>query len=528
MKKIFILLLILNFLSCNRENEIKIVSGKVNSINAIVDPRVELMSIIQYLAEDKNINNTDSIYKQKVDEHFKAYKNHEVVAFYKELSEKGFRYDAPPTFMLYLTRKLDKDNRKMDESYKTQVLTRIGGIENEEKFIKLLKDFSEKSKFSKFYAENSDFYKKIIEEYSRQNGVNYIKFVEDFYGKKQNSYNSVLVTLYKGNYGPRIKAKNSSYDIYNIMAPRGSKENIPMFRNDILFHELSHSYINPLTDKYYDKVWLYEDLFNPIKSKMDKMAYGTWEITVNEHLVRAADIIMSEKAFGKMSTFSRIQEEISNGFIYIEPIIKSLREYESNRDKYKTLEEFYPELIDSFSKYGKARTVKKQDSYTGTVESMFTNMGDITIIIPSKEKNKISQLEIENLAYRLKNYWTKISGLKVDIIYDSEYNYRYNNDNLVIIGTYEGNKFFKNNKSKLPFSIEQEKIIIGNKEVKGNNLKFISVCTSPKNDKRGILVYSGQNVEEAKDIWNLLNIDIGSLNGYLVIKDNKIFDKGRF
>ncbi len=524
MKKILILLIVLSFFSCNNERGIKVVSGKVNSINAIVDPRVELMSIIQYLAEDKNINNTDSVYKQKADEHFKAYKNHEVITFYKVLNEKGFSYDAPPTFMLYLTQKLDKDNGKIDESYKTQILTRIGGIENEEKFIKLLKDFSEKSKFSKFYAENSDFYKKIIEEYSRQNGVDYIKFVEDFYGKEQNSYNSLLVTLYKGNYGPRIKEKNSSYDIYNIMAPRGSKENIPMFRNDILFHELSHSYINPLTDKYYDKVWLYEDLFNPVSSRMNKMAYGTWETTVNEHLVRAADIIMSEKAFGKMSTFSRIQEEIANGFIYIEPIIKSLREYESNREKYKTLEEFYPELIDSFSKYGKARTVKKQDSYTGTVESMFTNMGDITIIVSSKEKNKISQLEIENLAYRLKNYWTKISGLKVNIIYDSDYNYRYDNDNLVIIGTYEGNKFFKNNKSTLPFSIEQEKIIIGNKEVKETNLKFIGVFANPKNSKRGILVFTGQNIESLKGILEISNLNIG----YFIIQGKKILGKGRF
>lgn len=391
MKNIFILLLILNFLSCNRENEIKIVSGKVNSINAIVDPRVELMSIIQYLAEDKNINNTDYIYKQKVDEYFKNYQNHEVITFYKELNKKGFSYHVPPAFMLYLTQQLNKDNRRMDEFYRTQVLTRIGGVENEEKFIKLLKDFSEKSKFSKFYTENNEFYKKIIEEYSRQNRVDYVKFVEDFYGKEQNSYNSVLVTLYNGNYGFWIKSKNSSYDIYNVMAPRGSKENIPMFRNNVLFHEFSHSYINPLTDKYYDKVWLYEDLFNPVSSRMNKMAYGTWETTVNEHLVRAADIIMSEKAFGKMSTFARIQEEIANGFIYIEPIIKSLREYESNREKYKAFEEFYPKLIDSFSKYGKARIVKKEESYTGTIESMFTNMGDITIIIPSKEKNKVIQ-----------------------------------------------------------------------------------------------------------------------------------------
>ena len=525
MKKIFILLLILNFLSCNRENEIKIVSGKVNSINAIVDPRVELMSIIQYLAEDKNINNTDSIYKQKVDEHFKAYKNHEVVAFYKELSEKGFKYDAPPTFMLYLTQKLDKDNDKIDETYKNSILPRIGDVKNEEKFIKLLKDFSEKSKFSQFYSENNDFYKKIIEEYSRQDKIDYVKIVEDFYGKKQNSYNSILVTLqHGGQYGPMIKTQNSNYDIYDIMCPLDYKDNLPIFRNDVLFHELSHSYMNPLTVKYNDKVLLYKDLFSPIAKKMKKLNYDNWETTVNEHLVRAADIIMSEKAFGEENTNDRILEEVAKGFIYIEPIIKSLKEYESNREKYKTFEEFYPKLIDSFSTFDKAEIVEKADSYNGTFMSMLTNKGDITIIVPSKETNKDIKSEIESFANNISNSLKQSMGVKTKIISDSEYDTSYDNNNFVVLGTIEGNSFLKNNKNAMPFSIETEKISIGEKEITGNNLVFISVCTSPKNNKRGMLVFSGQNAEDMKN----MRVNLQDLNGYLVIKDNKIFDKGRF
>ncbi len=119
-------------------------------------------------------------------------------------------------------------------------------------------------------------------------------------------------------------------------------------------------------------------------------------------------------------------------------------------------------------------------------------------------------------------------GLKINVINDTEYDSSYDNNNSVVMGTIEGNSFLKNNRKSIPFSIATEKISIGKKEVKGNNLKFISVCTSPKNDRRGMFVLSGQSVEDVKDIWNSQDINVGSLIGYLVIKDNKILDKGRF
>ena len=39
---------------------------------------------------------------------------------------------------------------------------------------------------------------------------------------------------------------------------------------------------------------------------------------------------------------------MANKFIYIEEISEKLKEYESNRDKYPTFNDFYPRLLDGF------------------------------------------------------------------------------------------------------------------------------------------------------------------------------------
>ena len=75
-------------------------------------------------------------------------------------------------------------------------------------------------------------------------------------------------------------------------------------------------------------------------------------IFLNEHIIRALEVRYVINMYDNHKWAQQIvEQEKENGFIYIEPIINSLCEYEQNRDYYLTIDEFYPVIIDKIKEY---------------------------------------------------------------------------------------------------------------------------------------------------------------------------------
>lgn len=369
MKKIISLLLTLTMMfsvGCTSSSEVsttenKPITKEFNNINMTIDPRIELLSVIIYLSPTYDYNTTsiipeDITYKQDVEEYFGEYKYHKVIKLFEYISQKGFGYDAPPTAMIYLTNppnlKIREDIDKSDYVYK-QCVQRAGGEDKFLEFIRELDNFAKETNFYEFYNNHINYYEKIINTtIENLSDVDYISQVEDFYGTKQNSYNIILDgMLYANNYGPRIKNKDGKYDIYSIQGSSGSKDDLPIFGDDFMFmyllrHEFGHSFVNNLATKNIKEVKKYESLFEPIKEKMNSQAYSNWETCLNEHLVRAGVIRMTEIHNGKEDANKLIEMEREAGFIYIDELLNLLEnEYETNRDKYPAFEDFYPQIL---------------------------------------------------------------------------------------------------------------------------------------------------------------------------------------
>ena len=78
----------------------------INNINIIIDPRIELLSVIIYLSPTYNSRTNslipqDLTYKKDVEKWFGKYKDHEAVKLFESMSQKAYTYNAPPTTMLY-------------------------------------------------------------------------------------------------------------------------------------------------------------------------------------------------------------------------------------------------------------------------------------------------------------------------------------------------------------------------------------------------------------------------------------------
>lgn len=119
----------------------------------------------------------------------------------------------------------------------------------------------------------------------------------------------------------------------------------------ILLHEYSHSFINPVTEKYQDIVQKYQGTYETLaKYKFANYlsGYEGWEECVNEHLVRAMTIHILKKCHYTELADQLLNNDLYLGYRYIPKILEKYEYYDSNRNVYDNFEGFYPVLLDAF------------------------------------------------------------------------------------------------------------------------------------------------------------------------------------
>jgi hypothetical protein len=358
MKRLFCLLILCSLIiTCNKGKDIT--GGDEGDItesqlNIQVDPRMELLAVIQHFTDwaDKRHTQFNFTYKEDLDTYFKNYSTHSAVQKSEQLTNSGFSYDAPAAFVLYHN---NPPSFRQMIPYSSYLKTRAGSETSLKDFADKISDFAKKTGFMDFYNSNLNLYNQIQNEIQNEiNDTNYIKILEDFYGERKNSYNIIPAPLFhSGGYGHQIESALGG-DVYNICGPVSVKDDKPYFGDknrlmSILLHEFSHSFVNPVTDKYITEIHESESLFGPIKDKMEQQAYNNWKTCVNEHLIRINVIIFVVQLIDENIKNFVIQKEVNNGFIYITHLDTLMEKYMNNRKIYDTYESFYPEIIDMFN-----------------------------------------------------------------------------------------------------------------------------------------------------------------------------------
>lgn len=354
MKKLTLIILLLMFIaSFNMHAQtIEPVKKEIGRLIISIDPRIEALSAIQAISSYPLIKRKGDYY-DKVYNHFNSYSDLTAVSLTSKLyKEHGFGFDRPVTFMLYLSQ--PKELEKIAD-YKGNFIGKKGEEEILNHYRESIKEFIDKSNFEKFWNNNIELYNKIIEcTIEDSYKVDWIKALEDYYNQSQNSYNIILNPLNIGGYGPSMEADNGELNLYNICTTDTiSEDGIPYLGKDnfapFAWHEFSHSFVAPLIDQYVDEVNKSSHLLEPLREVMRKQAYETWEICVEEHIVRAVVIRLYSLYLGEEMTKKQLQYEEDKNFIYIEPLIEKLKEYESlKKSSDITFAEFFPELIEVF------------------------------------------------------------------------------------------------------------------------------------------------------------------------------------
>ena len=329
------------------------VERSIGKLKISIDPRMEILTTVQLLSNYPVIRK-NLPYSKDILNYFESFSSHDAVIMTDSLQQKhGFGYDAPVSFMLHLSQ---LPELKHQIAFPDLLKRRSGGDDNLDQYRKSIKQFAEISDFESFWNSKITFYNQILDLTIAEMGeMDLVKDLEDYFNETYGNYNIIIAPSFRGGYASKVPDANGEDMIYACIQTTNIQNGIPYINRDELifyvWHEFGHSFINPATDRFSDRVESLDKLFEPIKEDMSKIAYTSWKTSVYEHVLRAVNIRLFELHLESKYSDFYLRNELRQGFIYIEPLIEKLKDFEVQRDKNNvTFSEFYPELLNELNK----------------------------------------------------------------------------------------------------------------------------------------------------------------------------------
>lgn len=392
--KRFILCVFLIFISVSLLTASKGEEKQTTGIKVVVDPRVELFSTICRLAGYHEYNyNQLPVYVNDVEAYFKPYVDHEAVKYARLLkSFNSMGYNAPMGLAVHVSDAvslkeiipLDPLPEEMDDRWTPKTAR---------EFLKKARQFVKDTKFQTFIEKHKEIYDLSVSR--MENLLQDYKVVEwfnSYFGKKSASTFTVILGMQNGgpSYGPRIRLKDGTDKVYAIIGLwLKDEKGFPKFEKGFLgtvIHEFCHSFANPLVDKYASELEESgKKIFPHVAEEMKSMAYGTWQTMMYESLVRACTSRYYHAVEGVDKAKKIVRSEIENNFLWMEGLTGVLSDYEAQRDKYPTLDAYFPVIIDFFNKYapGMEKAIaKRKEEKRVKMEALKAKAPKIVAMVP--------------------------------------------------------------------------------------------------------------------------------------------------
>jgi hypothetical protein len=244
----------------------------VDKIAVEVPASYELVQIAFSLTETFQLNNDllnrNTSYYRDVDLYFSKFKNHELI---KKI-DKYIAYNDASRSNMYNSRfyslfyDINDDNRLVKNGMVIPKYPMLLKLYNSDYFIlmentDLINDFAKKTNFIAFYNSHKSYYTKLIELSNQLCQFDNMKdWMEQKFANKYSSYRIIFSPLTGGSHNTvhieDIK-KGVNQAIMFVCAP---DENLQVTDKDfeikagqmarVVFTEIDHNYVNPLTDRY--------------------------------------------------------------------------------------------------------------------------------------------------------------------------------------------------------------------------------------------------------------------------------------
>jgi len=342
------------------------------------DPRIELLGVVEYLAQNSNSNQLSQIYSpenkyaKSIEDKFGKYREHKAIQTFKKLRKSCNKKDAIQKIFLHLTNPPElKIEYPIDD-----IAAEFGDSskyfeKNIQNWLVDLRDFAKKSEFMKFYESNKEFYEKITSPISNVLANDDIcGRLEKFFGEKKSSYTVILSPILTGGFGEQIDDDK----LYAVVGPAEIEDNIPHFcihRTPIFVSELfAYYFVKPVVDANWQKFAKSARLLEPLNSYFS--FFDSWKDAVYYHLEKIAVYAIEQDKFHKELN---ILSNIKFGFQYlleIEDLIDN--KYLLHRDKYQKFSDFASQIADRLTEIAQIPEKDFKDRLSARITSKTTDL----------------------------------------------------------------------------------------------------------------------------------------------------------
>lgn len=316
----------------------------MSKMRIVIDPRMELLTALQLVAGDSNINrdNDDSYYKEMLS-WFIPYQDHQAVAYYKKINEY-FSFDAPVNSMLYTE---FKDELRLVQEPAEYYCLRAGSKRNWMEFITGLQDYARKTQFKTFFENHTEYYRQTIEKVASIIGnCDPVSELESYLGLYADHYTFRFSPLQTCGY-----AGWNVQQIEEVSCTIGFNHNAEDDRAEIclriyLWHEFAHFYLNPIIDEFMSGK---RAEWNEFEKFVSSLQIDTEKYPIVNHyecFVRAVTNKLTSMFYGNKEAEDLLRWEEEHGFVYIKKIIEALDKYDIARGKEDiNIKDFFPVLL---------------------------------------------------------------------------------------------------------------------------------------------------------------------------------------
>jgi hypothetical protein len=307
-----------------------------DQLSVMIDESIELLSVLQvlsdfYLSQD-TILNCNIIYKKRIEEYYKDYKNHAVIKYFDRLCNYNFELDKPVNYFVTLDESCKFNPDVLPEYLKWAIsLLKSGETKKLYKLSQLIKIFMLNTGFDEFIKLNNVYYQSIGKTFiEAKKNNNYISEINDYVGLDGNKCKIILSPLYNESYGPMIK-KDVGYSFLCVLGTnfynRAKIDNIILQQEYMIWHELLHSMVNPVTYLFNKEIRKSSKLFRKVNVNIKKH-YQVWSVYLNETIIRAITIRLTTKKYGDTKGGQLAEYEKNAGFVFVDLIASFFYEIE--------------------------------------------------------------------------------------------------------------------------------------------------------------------------------------------------------
>jgi len=471
-----------------------------------VDPRIELLCVIQWRAGSDMATRDATGYADAIDAWFAPYKQHPAIEHNKRLEEKRFSYDAPVSYFLQ-NAGVPLENKCYDfvPDMKKMAMKRYKSIAGRREFSRFtaeVNDFVRQSRFGEFYAQQTPLYRVQVDcADSLLADARIVETIIDWYGYRQSSYSLVLSPLQGGGgYGPSMVNAAGNVDVMCITAldryddPKAFVSTMAI----MMYHEFSHSYVNPLVEQYYPRLKKTEGLYVDVLRQQMYSCYTEWKTLLFEHYVRASVLRLLAASPQLYQSVDTIDNQHGQGFLYTRFICEGLEQYEQQRRQTGvTYRDYFPTLVDGLLELARDPRAYLAPfmRFSGPVNGAVLHAK--YVIYPDPDENPgVNEYILPTVEF-IHN------RLGVELVTDTQaMNMNLADCSFLVYGPPQNNKWLAAHLDMLPFHIYPDSIV-ADSTYTGTNLRIVSCLPNPQNPQLGVAIYTAQTMPAMKGSNNM-------------------------